>query len=329
MCDKRRLIFSMVEFLTSEVGGEELSEDAKESLEVASQCLQTAYALSVEDVHLKVPESLPDIFKKATEKTPLNKASEPGPEVKASAEKLKTEGNELLRNDKVEEAIGKYSEAIALDPSNQVFYCNRAAAHSKLNNHYAAIEDCKRAIDMNPNYGKAYGRMGLAYSNVDKHKEATDCFEKALQLEPDNESYKTNLQMAKEKLASAGSPGAGNIMDSAFMQGYGAGAMGGGMPGGMDLRSMLNNPALMNMATSMLSDPGMQAMMGQLMSGGNIPGADGGANPAGGMEGLLQAGQRLAEQMQQSNPELVEQLRQQVQGNNGSNNPPSDQSKKE
>jgi hypothetical protein len=41
-----------------------------------------------------------------------------------------------------------------------VFYCNRAAAHSKLNNHFAAVEDCKRAIDMDPTYGKAYGRMG-------------------------------------------------------------------------------------------------------------------------------------------------------------------------
>ena len=34
--------------------------------------------------------------------------------------------------------------AIEIDSSNQVFYCNRAAAHSKMNNHYAAVEDCKR-----------------------------------------------------------------------------------------------------------------------------------------------------------------------------------------
>ena len=70
------------------------------------------------------------------------------------------------------------SSAIELDPSNQVFYCNRAAAYSKMNNHYAAVEDCKRAIDMDPTYGKAYGRMGLAYSSVEKHKEAVDCFKK-------------------------------------------------------------------------------------------------------------------------------------------------------
>ena len=42
----------------------------------------------------------------------------------------------------------------------------------------------------------------------------------------------------------------------------------------------------MNMATSMMSDPSVQQMMGQFMSGGA---AQGGATAGGGMEGLLQA----------------------------------------
>ena len=103
------------------------------------------------------------------------------------------------------------SRAIELDSSNQVFYCNRAAAHSKLNNHYAAVEDCQRAIDMDPKYGKAYGRMGLAYSSIEKHKEAVECFKKAIDIEPDNESYQSNLKLAEEKLSSTGSPGAGTV----------------------------------------------------------------------------------------------------------------------
>jgi len=43
MSDKRRLVFSIVQFLNREMSTDEMSEDAKESLEVASQCLQTAY----------------------------------------------------------------------------------------------------------------------------------------------------------------------------------------------------------------------------------------------------------------------------------------------
>ena len=50
--------------------------------------------------------------------------------------------------------------AIELDGRNAVYYCNRAAAHSKLNQQQAAIDDCGVAISIDPAYSKAYGRMG-------------------------------------------------------------------------------------------------------------------------------------------------------------------------
>ena len=178
-----------------------------------------------------------------------------------------------------------YRKSILLMFVVQVFYCNRAAAHSKMNNHYAAVEDCRRAIDMDPSYSKAYGRMGLAYSSVEKHKDAVDCFKKALELEPDNESYKSNLQLAREKLESAPQQ---QQQTPPAMGGLPFPGMMGGGPGGMDFSAMLNNPALMNMATSLMSDPNMQNMMGQLMSGGMNQGGGGGGGGSS-MEGLIQA----------------------------------------
>ena len=149
-----------------------------------------------------------------------------------------------------------------------------------MNNHYAAVEDCKRAIDMDPNYGKAYGRMGLAYSCVDKHKEAIDCFKRAIELEPENESYRSNLKLAQDKLNAAG--------------GTSPGPQPGGFPAGlgnMDLGSLLGNPALMNMAQTMMSDPNMQAMMGQMMGGMGMGGGAGGEGAPGpnNLDGLIQA----------------------------------------
>merc|ERR1712126_745640 len=304
--------------------GEELSDDAKESLEVASQCLQSAYALNTEDKHLAVSKPLQAIFQEATMNEPLQKKSPPSAADKEEAERLKTEGNNLMRTEKFVDALDMYSKAINLDGGNPVFYCNRAAAHSKMNNHHLAIEDCQRAIDMDPSYSKAYGRMGLAHSSLNKHKEAVENFKKALELEPDNESYKSNLQIAEDKVSSgvtqAGPPGFPGMFPG----------MGG--PGGMDIGSFLNNPALMNMATTMLSDPNMQQMMSQMMGGaggmGGAPGAPGApGGPPASMESLLQAGQQLAQQMQQSNPELVEQLRRQMGGQGpfpppGGNPPP-------
>jgi len=68
----------------------------------------------------------------------------------------------------------------------------------------------------------------------------------------------------------------------------------------------------------------MNEMMGQMMGGAGLGGGapgQGGAAPAS-MESLLQAGQQLAQQMQQSNPELVEQLRRQMGGGQGPFPPP-------
>ena len=96
----------------------------------------------------------------------LQKKSPPSAADKEEAERLKTEGNNLMRTEKFVDALDMYSKAINLDGGNPVFYCNRAAAHSKMNNHHLAIEDCQRAIDMDPSYSKAYGRMGLAHRSV-------------------------------------------------------------------------------------------------------------------------------------------------------------------
>ena len=156
----------------------------------------------------------------------LRKKGPPSAADREEAERMKTEGNNLMRTEKFQEALNMYSKAIELDGSNPVFYCNRAAAHSKMNNHHLAIEDCQRAIDMDPSYSKAYGRMGLAHSSLNKHKEAVDNFKKALELEPDNESYKSNLQIAEDKVSSGVTP-AGPGMPGMF-----PGMPGMGGPGG-------------------------------------------------------------------------------------------------
>ena len=70
--DKRRLIYSIVQFLNKELSSDDISEDAKESLEVASQCLQTAYCLAPEDTHLEVSKSLEELFHSATQSEPVS-----------------------------------------------------------------------------------------------------------------------------------------------------------------------------------------------------------------------------------------------------------------
>lgn len=303
MSNVKRLALAIVQFLAEQKQYGNMSPDAQESLEVAVQCLETAFELSPDDVaSLSVSKSLLDMFQE-TFGGETDLAAEATPEAKAAAEKLKNDGNNLMKLEQFSEALVCYSKAIEMDGRNAVYYCNRAAAHSKMNQHQAAVDDCKKAIAIDGTYSKAYGRMGLAYASLNQHSEAVTCYQRAVQLEPDNESYQSNLQIAEDKMKSTSA----------------ASAM-SGMPGlgGLDVSAMLNNPGLMNMAQQMLSNPSMQQLMNQMM--GASQGSSGGG--PGGLDALLQVGQQLAQQMQASNPELVEQLRRQMGGGGGAGGAP-------
>ncbi|VDL98030.1 unnamed protein product [Schistocephalus solidus] len=265
------------------------------------------------------------------------------------------EGNHCMTEEKFHEAVTCYSKAIELDPHNAVYFCNRAAANSRLNNHDESIRDCERAVAIDPNYSKAYGRMGLAYSNKGNIPKAIDCYKKAISLDPNNKNFQENLSIAEARL-----------QDSDAGSGPEVGL---GGPGGLNLGALFASPAMQDLARQFVSDPNLQntvsSMMQGMLGGGVIPGATGGgrapgnAEPAahGGSDGpptanpniaaapldnLLRiqpllstvnaglicycffrsSGQQFAQQMQQSNPDLVSTLRQRMQDVTGQ--PPGD-----
>ncbi|XP_061094863.1 small glutamine-rich tetratricopeptide repeat-containing protein alpha [Conger conger] len=312
MSDTKRLAFSIIQFLHNQLDSGGLSSDAQESLEVAIQCLETAFSVSAEDKSLAIEQTLPELFASASVTHPqtpqvnVNSFSvAPTDEEVAEAERLKTEGNEKMKEENFSEAMLYYSKAIEINPQNAVYYCNRAAAYSKLGNYAGAVQDCELAIGIDPNYSKAYGRMGLALASLNKHTEAVEFYRKALELDPENDTYKSNLKIAEQKMREAPSPTVGM--------------------GGADLAGLLNNPGFMNMASTLMTNPQVQQMVSGMMSGSYgstgataAPGGPagmgmgpGGAGP-GDLSGLIYAGQQFAQQMQQQNPELIEQLRNQV-----------------
>lgn len=322
MTDTKRLAFSIIQFLHDQLHSGNLSSDAQESLEVAVQCLETAFEVSTDDQSLAVTQTLPEIFASATLKEPelvqvtTNKEKVTvtvTDEDIAEAERLKNDGNDHMKIENFGAAVDFYSKAIALNPQNAVYYCNRAAAYSKLGNYAGAVQDCELAIGIDPSYSKAYGRMGLALASLNKHTEAVTYYKKALELDPDNETYKSNLKIAEQKMETPSPTG--------------------GM-GGVDLAGLLSNPGFMNMASNLMTNPQVQQLMSGMMSGqygpmggvgGAVPGMGGmggmggaggvgagGAGPPGDISGLIQAGQQFAQQMQQQNPELIEQLRSQI-----------------
>ncbi|KAK3931778.1 Small glutamine-rich tetratricopeptide repeat-containing protein alpha [Frankliniella fusca] len=307
MSSVKHLVASIVHFLNDQMQNGGLTSDAVESLEVAIQCLESAYSVSGADDSLRPTTPLLDIFRDytATLDDVTELPPEATPENKAEAERLKAEGNTLTREERHQEALASYTKAIALDGRNAIYYCNRAAVHSKLNNFQQAIADAKQALKIDSSYSKAYARLGLAHASLGQHEEARNAYAKALEMEPDNESYRNNLQLAQEKLTGAGA--------SPFLM--------GGEPNLANLGpigSMLGNSNLMAMASQVLSDPNMQNVLSNIVSG-TPPGS------TGAMDALLRAGQQLAEHMQSANPELVEQLRRQLDTQNQNNGAPGEE----
>uniref|UniRef100_A0A023EQZ7 Putative small glutamine-rich tetratricopeptide repeat tpr-containing protein n=1 Tax=Aedes albopictus TaxID=7160 RepID=A0A023EQZ7_AEDAL len=276
---------SFIRFLNGQLEQPNFSSDSRESLEVAIQCLENVYEIGQEAEGDKSDQENPlnhiDLFE--VYRSTFTNVS---PERKQEAENLKNEGNRLMKEEKYQEALNTYSKAINLDATNPVFYCNRAAAYSRLGDYQSAADDCRMSLRYDPNYSKAYGRLGLAYSKMNKHELALDAYQNALRIEPDNQDYKNNMSVTQQRLEELRSAPAGGAAGAAGLPNLGAGGL-----GGIDFTAALNNPALVNMATRMMSDPSIQNMLGQLSGMNNV-------------DALLETGRQLAMQMSNQNPDV-------------------------
>lgn len=286
---------AFLRFLNSQLEQPSISSDSRESLEVAIQCLENVYEIppaadgdaTTADDDAANPLNHIDLFE-----VYRGAFSNVSPERKQEAETLKNEGNRLMKEEKYQEALNTYGRAISLDATNPVFYCNRAAAYSRLGDYQRASDDCRMSLRYDPNYSKAYGRLGLAYSKMNKHEQALEAYQSALRIEPENQDYKNNMSVTQQRLeeirATPGGTGAGVAGPAAA----------GGLPnlgaaglGNIDFAAALNNPALVSMATRMMSDPSIQNMLGQLSGMNNV-------------DALLETGRHLAMQMSTQNPDV-------------------------
>ncbi|KAI0067196.1 TPR-like protein [Artomyces pyxidatus] len=111
-----------------------------------------------------------------------------------SATELKDQGNALFTAKKYEDAIQKYTAAIALDEANAVLYCNRAACHLALKSYNEAKTDAEKAIGLDPKYRKAWARLATAQ---DLYRQAITSWKSALDVLPKENLTAGELQQKK------------------------------------------------------------------------------------------------------------------------------------
>ncbi|ELU36295.1 TPR_1 domain-containing protein [Rhizoctonia solani AG-1 IA] len=198
MADKKqKLVLSIIEFLESSITDGSIKSDDKEGIEVAIQCIGEAFGVDPSNTEQKEklsikPATLQSLFEvylktkdkvgaqvslspyaqmscspiyaiKDTKSASTPAASTPsGPSAadKAKAEKHKQDGNNFIASKEYNRAVDAYTEAIALDPNNPVYYSNRAAAWSSMGDHAVAADDAEMAIAVDPKFVKAYSRLG-------------------------------------------------------------------------------------------------------------------------------------------------------------------------
>ncbi|KAE8194128.1 hypothetical protein A4X06_0g1755 [Tilletia controversa] len=232
---------------------------------------------------------------------------------KAKAEQAKAEGNKAMSSKDYGGAIAAYDEAIEHDPTNPVYYSNRAAAYSQIQQHDKAIEDASMAKELDPSFARAYSRLGHALFSAGRFQEAVEAYEAGLAIDPSNAVMKNGLEASRKQVggasssSSAASPSsaADSLSREGGLPGAGPGGLGafpgfggenGGGAGGMpDLGALLNNPQLMQMMgnggleglmnnpmlRNLMNDPNMQQMARNMMRGAGGGGAGGGAGAGG------------------------------------------------
>ncbi|KAI1005627.1 hypothetical protein K3495_g2589 [Podosphaera aphanis] len=297
---KQRLALAIIEFLNISLTDGTLTEEDRESVEVAQSCISDLFKvdhpadctskdsqtlLQIYSVYEKLKTKAPAAASPAAP-SPSSSSSTTPPAVsesqKKEAESLKSQGNASMALKDYKTAISLYSEALAIMPENPIFLSNRAAAYSASKDHESARADAEAAVAADPTYTKAWSRLGLARFALGDVKGSKEAYAKGIEYEGNGgsdamkkgfetasrrveELEKSGTEISGDSVTERSGPaaGAGGMPDLsalAGMLGGGAGGAGGGMP---DLSSIMSNPMFASMAQNLMSNP---EMMSNLMS---------------------------------------------------------------
>lgn len=105
------------------------------------------------------------------------------PEERRRILKLLVEGESLLHGDNFEDALGRFEEALAIDPRNSEALIKRGMTLERLQRMDAALESYDRAIATNGSLTLAYLHKGAICNRLQRYREALECYERALQAE--------------------------------------------------------------------------------------------------------------------------------------------------
>lgn len=109
-------------------------------------------------------------------------------------------GNQLLEEGNLEEAIAAYRRAIELNPDLSWSHHNLGEALAKLGKLEEAIAAFRRAIELNPDFSWSYHHLGDALDRQQQWEKAVVAFRRAIELNPEHFGSYVGLGQSLAKL---------------------------------------------------------------------------------------------------------------------------------
>ena len=105
----------------------------------------------------------------------------------------------LAKQDKLDEAMASYQQALRLKPNYPEAHSNLGNALQEQGRLDEAVASCQQALRLKPDSAEAHHNLGLVLAKQDKLDEAVASFQQTLRLKPDYPDAHNNLGIVLEK----------------------------------------------------------------------------------------------------------------------------------
>jgi tetratricopeptide (TPR) repeat protein len=111
---------------------------------------------------------------------------------------LNNRGNCYAEQEKWEEALADYNQALTLAPGFFEAYFNRAGLYYQTGRLKEAVADYQQAITQNPSLPQPHFRLAFVWAKLGDYDRAVAAGETALSLDPGNQRYRRQLEQWRQ-----------------------------------------------------------------------------------------------------------------------------------
>ena len=107
-------------------------------------------------------------------------------------------GAELVKQDRLDEAVNEFQSAILADPRYAAAHLNLAFTYDRLGRADEAILAYKKAAELDPSNGTVLNNLGVLYIKKEMYDQAISVLEQGLKVDQANPTLQKNLEIAKK-----------------------------------------------------------------------------------------------------------------------------------